>query len=587
MTPDIALTLALLAAIAVSFAMEWLPIDLTALAGLAALVLLDLITVDQALGGFANQVVMTLACVFVIAGTLARSGLTQHLADGLLKLAARPALVSPLLMAVAAALSAFFSNTSATGMLMPATQRIAQRTKQPPSQLLMPLAFASILGGTCTLIGTSTNLAGASLMSRLGMTPFTLFEFTLVGVLVSLAGIAYIAIIGQRTIPRRDAGDLSDAYHVRDYLAELIIGDDSPAVGKPVKSLKLADRDMIALAIIREGKRLSAHGNRKLAAGDKLVVHGPRDALLAARDQSAYSIETQGTLTDADVATDEVGIAEVVVIPQSQLAGRTLKQMRFGDRYGLMVLAIYRRGQAYPVLIDRTPLRVGDVLLVQGARRRLREFMADPGVWLTQEVESVPISTRKGGYALGALVGAVLLTATSLVPVSIAFLLATIALVLTRCTTMEEAYASIEWRVIILIACMSAFGVAMQQSGTAGFIADGIVATVAPLGLHATLAAFALLAVALTQPMSNAAAALVLIPVAVSTAGMLDMDPRTFAVMVTLSASLSFVTPLEPASLLVFGVGKYRFRDFALVGLPLTLIAIAMLVFLVPVIWPP
>jgi di/tricarboxylate transporter len=179
------------------------------------------------------------------------------------------------------------------------------------------------------------------------------------------------------------------------------------------------------------------------------------------------------------------------------------------------------------------------------------------------------------------------LTATGLVPVAIAFLLATIVLVLARCTTMEEAYASIEWRVIILIACMSAFGVAMQQSGTAEFIADGIVASVAPLGLHATLAVFAVLAVVLTQPMSNAAAALVLIPVAVSTAGLLGLDPRTFAVMVTLSASLSFITPLEPASLLVFGVGKYQFRDFAVVGLPLTLIALAMLVFLVPIVWPP
>ena len=206
--------------------------------------------------------------MFVIAGTLARSGLTQHLADGLLKVAARPSLVSPLLMAVAAALSAFFSNTSATGMLMPATQRIAQRTNRPAGQLLMPLAFASILGGTCTLIGTSTNLAGASLMTRLGMAPFTLFEFTLVGVLVTVAGIAYLALVGYRTIPQRDADDLSDAYHVRDYLAQLGIAEGSDAVGKTITSLKLRDRDMTPLAVVRDNKRLSARGNRKLAAGD-------------------------------------------------------------------------------------------------------------------------------------------------------------------------------------------------------------------------------------------------------------------------------------------------------------------------------
>jgi di/tricarboxylate transporter len=205
---------------------------------------------------------------------------------------------------------------------------------------------------------------------------------------------------------------------------------------------------------------------------------------------------------------------------------------------------------------------------------------------MLQSTADVPISTRKGLYALIAMLGAIVLGSIGLLPLSVAFLLAVVGLVVTGCTSMEEAYAAIEWRLLVLIASMSAFGVAMQETGTAFLLANLIVEAVSPLGLYAIMAAFAVLAVLLTQPMSNAAAALVLLPIAISTAQMLGVNARPFAIIVTLSASLSFITPLEPASLLVFGVGKYRFSDFLKVGLPLTLIVIALLVFLVPLLWP-
>jgi di/tricarboxylate transporter len=308
--------------------------------------------------------------------------------------------------------------------------------------------------------------------------------------------------------------------------------------------------------------------------------------LLRARDNPKLSIEAESTLSERDVFADDAQICEVVLMPQSPLIGKSLKKLQFYARYQVAVLAIYRGGQAYPSQIENTSLRVGDVLLLQGSEQQLSGLARPPDLWMLQSSADVPISTRKGLYALIAMLGAIVLGSTGILPLSVAFLLAVVGLVVTGCTSMEEAYSSIEWRLLVLIASMSAFGVAMQETGTASLLAILIVDMVSPLGLYAIMVAFAVLAVILTQPMSNAAAALVLLPIAVSTAEMLGVNARPFAIIVTLSASLSFITPLEPASLLVFGVGKYRFSDFLKVGLPLTLIVIALLVFLVPLLWP-
>jgi di/tricarboxylate transporter len=586
MTFDIAIMLFLLVSVIVLLAMELLPVDVTALLGLVALVATGLISPAMAFSGFANEVIIVLACIFVVAGTLARSGVTQHVAEAIIKAAHGKARVAPVLMGTVAALSALFSNTSATATLMPATLQIAKKTKIHPNQLLMPLAFASILGGTCTLIGTSTNLASSGLISRLGLAPYSLFEFVIPGVLLTVVGIVYLTLLSRRIVPKRTSDDFMQDYDVRDYLSELLIEEKSAAIGDSLASLNLADAEIMPLALVRDRRRLTAHGNRKLQAGDKIVVKSSRDALLLVRDNPKISIEAESTLAPRDVFADDAQICEVVLMPQSPLVGKSLKQLNFYARYQVAVLAIYRGGKAYPSQIENTPLRVGDVLLLQGSKQQVRGLARPPDLWMLQSAADAPISTRKGLYALAAMLGAILLGATGLLPLSAAFLLSVVALVVTGCTSMEEAYASIEWRLLVLIASMSAFGVAMQETGTASMLADVITEIATPLGLHVTLAAFAILAVLLTQPMSNAAAALVLLPVAISTANMLGVNARPFAIIVTLSASLSFITPLEPASLLVFGVGKYRFADFMKVGLPLTLIVIALLVFLVPLLWP-
>ena len=586
MNIDIAITLFLLVGIIVILATELLPIDVTALLGLIALVASGLISPAMAFSGFASEIIIMLACIFVIARTLANSGVTQRIAEAILKLAHGKVHLTPVLMSMAAAVSALFSNTSATAMLMPATLQVAKRAKLRPSQLLMPLAFASILGGTCTLIGTSTNLASSGLIASLGQVPYSLFEFVVPGVLLTAIGIAYLTLVGRRIIPERESDDFAEDYDVRDYISELFIGEESAAVGDTLGALNLAAAEITPLAVVRDRRRLAAHGNRKLQAGDKIVVKSSRDALLRARENAKISIEAEFTLTDRDVFADDARICEVVLMPQSPLIGKSLKKLHFYDRYQVAVLAIYRGGQSYPSQIENTPLRVGDVLLLQGSEQQLGGLARPPDLWMLQSSANIPLSNRKGLYALIAMLGAIVLGSSGLLPLSVAFLLAAVGLVVTGCTSMEEAYASIEWRLLILIASMSAFGVAMQETGTALLLANLVVETISPLGLYAIMAAFSILAVLLTQPMSNAAAALVLLPIAISTAEMLEVSARPLAIIVTLSASLSFITPLEPASLLVFGVGKYRFFDFMKVGLPLTLTVIVLLVFLVPLLWP-
>jgi di/tricarboxylate transporter len=279
-------------------------------------------------------------------------------------------------------------------------------------------------------------------------------------------------------------------------------------------------------------------------------------------------------------------IAEAILMPQSNLVGRTIKELDFRRRFGVTVIAIYRREHALATRIGGLPLRVGDVLLIQGRPERLRALADDPDLWILQETEHQPARRRKGLYVVGIFLLAVLASSFELVPLPIAFLVAALAVIFTRLITMEEAYDLIDWRLLILIAGMTSFGLAMRKTGAAEYLAGLIAGWTGGLPVAFLLLAFAVLTILLTQPMSNAAAALVVLPVAMQTATELGHDPRSFAVMVTLAASLSFVTPFEPSCLIVYGPGRYRFRDFLVCGLPLTALVVVILMILVPMLWP-
>lgn len=588
MTWEIAFLLALLAGALALFVTEKVPVDQVALALVAALVIGGILTPQEAFRGFGSEVVVILASIFVLTGALVRTGSVEWLGEALLRrLGRREGLAVTMVMALSAGLSAFLPNTSTTGLLLPSTLTLARRGGLNPSRLLMPLAYASMLGGCCTLIGTSTNLAASGLMERLGLRPIGFYELAPVGLVMVVVGIVYMVAVGRHQIPARAGESLSEQYEIASYLSDVVVPAGSPLAGQSLEESGLARSGVGVLAVQRgRGPGLLPRPSTRLEPGDVLLVKASRRSLLELAAEARLEFEAAAGQDDEALTPEGSGLAEAVVMSGSTFAGRSLKEMDFRRRYGLAVLAVCRGGHTYPVAVGDLPLHSGDVLLLQGPKGRLRELQSRRDLWVVAEIPRLPLRRRRAAVALGALVAAVVAGSAGWLPLSVALVLAAVAVVVSRCLAEDEVYRLVEWRLLVLIGGMTAFGVAMEKTGAADFLARLIAASTPAGGPWLAVAAFVALTMLLTQPMSNAAAALVVLPVAVVTAGRLGIDPRSLAMIVTLAASLSFATPLEPACLLVYGPGKYRFRDFVLVGLPLSGLVFVVLLTLGPWLWP-
>jgi di/tricarboxylate transporter len=585
MTLPIFLVLALLVAVVVVFAFEWIPVDVTTLLLLIVLVTTGTLSLEDAFAGFSNDIIIILASIFVLSGALMKGGILDYLGETMHRIAGgSQAKVLLCVMSVTSFISSFMNNTTTTAVLMPAALGLCQRSRIPPSKALIPLAFASMLGGTCTLIGTSTNVAASGYLKTYGLAPFSMFEFLPVGVVACVVGILYMVLAGHRLLPERSEASEPE-YSIREYLSEVVVTHGSPLAGQAIRDTQLAQMGLQVRAIQRGARRLYPDPYVQLQEGDLLIVQASREGLLQVKDTAGIDIRSDKLEGAQDLASEVVGIAEALLMPQSGLIGGTLKELDFRRRFGLAVLAIYRKGHALAARISELPLRIGDVLLLQGKPERFRALADNADLWILQETHHRPAQRRKGLYVVGIFLVAVVVSSLQWIPLPIAFLAAALAVIGTRLMTMEEAYNLIDWRLLILIAGMTSFGKAMQTTKTAKYLADLIVHWTEPLGVTFVLVAFVVLTILLTQPMSNAAAALVVLPVAMTTAQQMGLNPRTFAILITLSASLSFITPFEPSCLIVYGPGKYRFRDFLVCGLPLTILIVVLLVVMVPMIW--
>jgi di/tricarboxylate transporter len=592
---QIAIVLGLLALSIVLFAMEKLSVDVITLMLLTMLVVAGILTPAEAFNGFSNDIIIILCSIFVISGALQRSGVMDVIGSRLHRIASGSE--NRLLLAVmtiVSATSAFMNNTTVTAVFAPPVMGVARQSKISASKLLMPLAFASILGGTCTLIGTSTNVAVSGYITKSGMQPLSLFEVTPVGLIIVVVGIAYMMIVGKRLLPDYKDESLTEGYAIREYLSEIVVMLDSHLVGQKIFESDLAKMDFRVLEVIRGERKFLPDARTQIEAGDVLLVEGKVEDLIKVKETAGIEILADVKVGDVDLQSDEIKIVEMLITPQSDLIGLTLKEANFRKRYGMTALAIYRHGQSLREKIGRIRLRVGDLLLVQGPADRLEDLRNHPDLWILEEYQPVPYRKSKGIYTLAFFSAAIVAGSAGWLPLSIAFLAAAVLTILFRCITVEEAYEFIDWRLIILIGGMTAFGTAMDKTGAAEFLAVNIVNGLnpavsrlsEPYGVMLILAGFFLLTVVLTQPMSNAAAALVVLPVALETAQRLGVNERTFAIAIMLAASVSFVTPFEPSCILVYGPGKYKFRDFLKTGFLLTLILILLVLFVVPVFWP-
>lgn len=590
MTFPILLLLIVLAVALLFFLFEWVSPDVTALGVLLALIVLGLVPLEQAFSGFGSDTVMLLLGLLIMTAALMRTGVVEVVSRNLLEFTGKyPGSLLPATMLAVGLLSAFINNTAAAAFFLPVILGLSQRSKMSASRLLMPMAFAAILASSMTLVSTSTNVVVSGLMTQAGLPPMGILELTPVGVPVLVAGLLYMLIFGRRLIPERATPQtLTDIFELRPYLAELRITPGSALAGSTLAQLGLGrNYDLMVLAIIREGERqLDPSADATLQSGDTLLVEGSSEAILNIKDIAGIDLQADAKFSDVDLQGDGLGLAEVVLLPRSPFIGRTPKSLKMRERYQIQVLAINRRTGVIRSKIASTRLQLGDVLLVQGKRNQIAALQTENAFDVLGVMDAQRFNRRRAGTVIAIFVGALLLGSMKLVPLPAAMLLGAFLVFVTRCITPDDAYRQVDWKVLILIGSMLGLGVAMQSTGTAEFLAEwltGRVGTWNPLWL---LTGFFVLTVLLTQPMSNQAAAAVVIPVALQTAVQLGLNPRTFAMMIAIAASTSYLTPLEPACLMVYGPGRYRFIDFLKVGGLLTVVVYLLAIILTPLLWP-
>ena len=605
----IAITLFLLFVALVLFATEKIPVDVVGIMLVIGLVMTGVLTVNEGLNGFGDNVIITIGGLFVLTGGLIKTGLVDLIGRRLYRIAGNNEfLLTALIMFIAAAAASVLKNTTTTAMFLPVVIGLAERARIPPSKLLMPLAFGAILGGSCTLIGTSTNLAVSGAMQRYGMDGYSMFELTPVGIITVVVGMIYMLFVGRRMLPSRGGEEsLTEQYSIREYISELLVLPGSKLIGKTVNEADVnRELDLNVLGIIRDKQqRINPNERVRIQMNDLLIVEGKLTNILNVKTEAGLEIKADFKLNDGLLEGEGIELFEVMVMRDSRLVGQTLKSIRFRQNYDLTVLAINRHGETFVEKLSEVRLKFGDVLLVQGKRSEIEPLVVDGEMLLLEDVSAGSHRTEKRRWALAAFGLFLLLSLSKFylgpiapylgsltgiafpgeVPLAIAVLLSVLLLLATRTVRHSELYSLIDFRLLVLIACMMSFGIAMEKTGTDQFLAGLIVNYFEQYGSLAVLAGFFVLTVALTQPMSNQAAALVVLPVAVKTAVALGLNPRTFAVAITYAASFSFITPLEPACILVYTPGRYRFMDFVKIGTILTIVVFAVAISLVPVFW--
>ncbi|MFL7871094.1 MAG: SLC13 family permease [Anaerolineales bacterium] len=590
MTFEIILTLSIIVVAVILFATEKLRVDIIALLVLLTLVLSGLIEADQAFMGFASPAVITVWAVYIVSGALFKTGVTDVLGMWISRLAgnSEPRLIA-IIMLTCGTMSAFMNNIGATAMLLPAVVGISRKSGIRLSKLLIPLAFSSLLGGNMTQIGTPPNILATSILTDRGLPSFGFFDFTPTGIIVFLAGVLYMVLVGRFLLPSYTNVEDVQAAKLREYVSEVRVLADSQLVGLSLAEAHLNDElGLSVLAIVHEGKQIARIDSETvIEVDDLLIVSGDVNSLIEADKRLGVVIESDFKFQLSDLDTESAHVFEAVLPSRSQLAGRTVKEIRFRDRYGFTMLAIWRQGE---VLVDRlgdVKLRAADVLLLKGARKNMQDLQQNNQVLVLEPLELERQRNKRAPLAVGILGLVLLLTTFAGFHISTAMVIGSVLMVLTGCLTMDEAYQSIEWRSVFLIAGMLPLGTVMETTGTARFLADGIVSFAGVWGPMAVLAGIYILAGLITEPMSNAAATVLMVPIAIDIALELGANPQSFVLAVVIGASTSFLTPVgHQSNVLVFGPGGYRFADFTRVGWLLNVVLVVVALLVIPLFWP-
>jgi di/tricarboxylate transporter len=587
MTLEIALLLAILVAALVLLAWERMSSDLVALLVLAALLLTRLVTPQQAVGGFGHPAVITIAAVFVLSAGLEETGALRALAAWLVPRGRGATRLLVSVMLTAAAVSAFVSGTLAVAVLLPVVLAVAAARRTPSSTLLVPLAFAIQIGGACTLIGSSTNLLVSSISERAGFAPFGMFELTPLGLLLLGTGVLYFVLGGRRLLPERRGTALSADFRLGDYVAELRVPARSELLGSTVRDARLRETHGVRiLDLLRDGRRIWFPERETIQAGDHVLARGAVEDLMRLESEGRLELVPGAVLAER-LESGERTLVEALVAPRSRLIGRTLRGLYFRHRYRAAVLALRRGGRALHEALTSVPLQLGDSLLLYGPPDEIERLRSDDDFLVLHDVEGSRAPPRRALRAIAVMALVVALAALEIVPILVATLLGCLAMVLTRCLSLDVAYRAIDWRVIVVLGALLPLAAAMEQWGAAPWLVERSLARFAHLGPLALLAVVYVATVALAEGTGNDTAAVLVAPLAIALAESADLDPRPFLAAVAFAAAASFATPRgHPANALVHNAGGYRRKDFARVGLPLNVLFLAITTLAIPRLWP-
>lgn len=588
MTLQIGLVLAVLVVAIGLFASERLSIDTVALTVLATLLALQIVTPAQAVSGLSNPATVTVGALFVISAGLHKSGALLAAGRFLTQLGGRRLSFLLLMMLASGVSSAFMNNTPVVAVMLPMVMAVAARHRVNPSQWLIPLSFASQIGGVCTLIGTSTNLLVSTAAEDAGLGGFTMFEFSRLGLVLSAAGIVYFLLLGRCLLPQRKGRSLSEHYQLDDFVTELRVVKDSPLIGQTLPRVRwFKSHGVEVLRLFRRGRALRTWRRNPLRQADVVLVKGNVKDLIDVKESSQLELNPEFRLRDERLKDKDEVLVEALVAPRSHLVNKTLSSLYFRRRYRLIVLALRRHGQTLGRRIDEVRLAAGDAFLLQGPPAEVDRLRNDPDFIVLQKQKEVHFFRGRAPYALAIVAGVVGLAAFDVLPIVAAAVMGAVAMVLTGCLRIEDAYDAIDWRVIFLLAGMLPLGMAMTNSGAAEWIAGNTLGWVGQFGPLVALAVLYLLTAVLTESMSNNAAALLLAPIAISAAGQLGVDPKPFLIAITFAASTAFATPVGyQTNAMVYNPGGYKYTDFLRVGVPLNLLFMAISVALIPRLWP-